>query len=65
MSKPIAEAFVMVLALLNPATADPIRRCLCSPFVKEEPMTRFLDTEIQTQIFDRPGAAGAVLQTAY
>ena len=30
----MAEAFVIVLALLNPATADPIRRCLCSPLVK-------------------------------
>ena len=30
-------------------------------FVEEEPMTRFLDTEIPTQIFDRTGAAGAVL----
>ena len=33
-SKPVAEAFVIVLALLNPATADPIRRCLCSPLVR-------------------------------
>ena len=30
-------------------------------FVEEEPMGGFLDTEIPTQIFDRPGAAGAVL----
>ena len=28
----MAEAFVIVLAWLNPATADPIRRCLCGPF---------------------------------
>ena len=32
MCKRVSEAFVMVLALINPATADPIRRCLCSPF---------------------------------
>ena len=31
LSKSLAEAFAIVLALLNPATADPIRRCLCSP----------------------------------
>ena len=31
MSKPLAEAFVIILALLNPATADPIRRCISSP----------------------------------
>ena len=30
-SKSVEEAFVIVLAYLNPATADPIRRCLCSP----------------------------------
>ena len=30
-SKPVAEAFVIVQALTNPATADPIRRRLCSP----------------------------------
>ena len=32
----MAEAFVIVLAWLNPATADPIRRCLCSPFVFDD-----------------------------
>ena len=32
MCKPVAEAFVIVLAWLNQATADPIRRCLFSPF---------------------------------
>ena len=26
----MAEVFVIVLASFNPATADPIRRCLCS-----------------------------------
>ena len=30
-SKPVAEAFVIVLARFNPATADPIRRCVSSP----------------------------------
>ena len=32
MSKPVAEAFVIDPVLLNPATADPSRRCLGSPF---------------------------------
>ena len=31
-SNPVAEAFVIVLAWLNPATADPIRLCICIPF---------------------------------
>ena len=30
MSKPVAEAFVIDLARLNPATAGPIRHCLSS-----------------------------------
>ena len=30
-SKPLAETFVIVVAWLNPATADPFRRCLSSP----------------------------------
>ena len=32
--KSVAEAFVIVLAWLNPANADPIRCCLCGPFHK-------------------------------
>ena len=31
LSKPIEEAFVIVLARLNPSTADPIRHCVSSP----------------------------------
>ena len=34
-SKPKAEAFVIVLVWLNPATANSIRHCLCNPFVCE------------------------------
>ena len=37
MSKPVAKAIIIVLALLNPATADPIRRCLCSHLQSSEP----------------------------
>ena len=40
MSKPVAEAFVTVLALLNPVTADPIRRCLCSPLMNDKAVYR-------------------------
>ena len=32
----MAEAFNIVLAWLNPATADPIRRCLRSPFASQQ-----------------------------
>ena len=40
MSKPGAEASVIVLALLNPATADPIRYCLCSPLMSNKGVCR-------------------------
>ena len=35
MFKPVPEAFVIVLVLLIPVTADPITRCLCSLLVSK------------------------------
>ena len=45
MFKPVAEAFVIVMARLNPATADPIRRCLSSPFVQDRFLWISKDTD--------------------
>ena len=52
-SKPLAEAIVIVRAWLNPATADPIKRCICSPLRSTTVLLNGLKLQPTTVILHR------------